>query len=122
MVRALAHNHSLQSPLRFSRWSRRSYSVFVSIGRCVTISALRFDVADSLFAKDSAEEALSLPLQSLEPSDDGSPPQESNPIDASASTPSTACDQEPKGIPYIYRITWSITSLVTDGRVGYALF
>ncbi len=39
--------------LRFRRWSRKSYALFCSVGRCVTIGFLRNGVADASLRKQA---------------------------------------------------------------------
>lgn len=39
--------------LRFRRWSRKSYAIFCSMGRCVVIGHLKNQIADSSLSKDT---------------------------------------------------------------------
>ncbi|MDR2968387.1 MAG: hypothetical protein LBV32_02130 [Tannerellaceae bacterium] len=40
--------------IRFRRWSRKGYAMFCSLGRCVTIGALKKGVADASLKKQKA--------------------------------------------------------------------
>lgn len=47
----MKHTTPTRHTIRFRRWSRKAYAAFASIGRCVTIGALRKSVADSSLSK-----------------------------------------------------------------------
>ncbi|MDO4789359.1 MAG: hypothetical protein Q3998_00125 [Porphyromonas sp.] len=58
----LTHNRGSKA-LRFRRWSRKAYAVFMSVGRVVTIGTLRSPVAERLLMKSG--KGLSVAVQEL---------------------------------------------------------
>ncbi|MDF9830972.1 hypothetical protein [Parabacteroides sp. PF5-6] len=55
MKRTISH----RTLIRFRRWSRKGYAVFSSLGRCVTIGALKKGLADASLKKQQS------PVQTL---------------------------------------------------------
>ena len=51
-------SNSNNKVLNFSRWSRKSYAVFVSIGRIVKISNLKIEVSQSFIKKNKTFSAI----------------------------------------------------------------
>lgn len=72
--------------LHFSRWSRKNYGAFVSMGREVSISFLAADIADSSMKKDSIH-SVAVPgssfllfLSQNSGDTDGPPPESVDPV------------------------------------------
>jgi hypothetical protein len=48
------HNSNINKTLNFSRWSRKAYASFVSIGKIVKISTLKIEVAQGFIKKSKS--------------------------------------------------------------------
>ncbi|WP_036865324.1 hypothetical protein [Porphyromonas sp. COT-108 OH2963] len=60
----LTHNRGSKA-LRFRRWSRKAYAVFMSVGRVVTIGTLHLSVAERLLQK--SQNTISVAVQEFLP-------------------------------------------------------
>lgn len=78
--------------IRFSRWSRKGYAMFCSLGRYVTISTLKGGVLER--AQDKVKGAilsLSIPFESGGYRDYYEPPLTANPLVIVVDTPQRVC-------------------------------